>query len=39
VSILDIDALQHYHSLHARGETVEDAIADHEKEGNSSVLR
>ncbi|KFY12193.1 hypothetical protein V492_04024 [Pseudogymnoascus sp. VKM F-4246] len=32
------EALQeykHYHSLHARGETVEDAIADHEKESSS----
>lgn len=38
VRSLDIDILQHYHSLHARGETVEDAIADHEKENNSSVL-
>lgn len=35
---LDIDPSQHYHSLHARGETAEDAIANHEKESNSSVL-
>lgn len=35
VRSLRIDILQHYHSLHARGETVEDAIADHEKESNS----
>lgn len=35
---LDIDPSQYYHSLHARGETVEDAIANHEKESSSSVL-
>ncbi|KFZ19042.1 hypothetical protein V502_03827 [Pseudogymnoascus sp. VKM F-4520 (FW-2644)] len=30
-----LEEYKHYHSLHARGETVEDAIADHEKESNS----
>ncbi|KFX97422.1 hypothetical protein V495_08392 [Pseudogymnoascus sp. VKM F-4514 (FW-929)] len=30
-----LEEYKHYHSLHARGETVEDAIAAHEKEGNS----
>ncbi|KFZ14699.1 hypothetical protein V501_03111 [Pseudogymnoascus sp. VKM F-4519 (FW-2642)] len=32
-----LEEYKHYHSLHARGETVEDAIADHEKESNSKA--
>ncbi|OAF59632.1 hypothetical protein VC83_03988 [Pseudogymnoascus destructans] len=32
-----LEEYKHYHSLHARGEKVEDAIADYENESNSKT--